>query len=111
MNKFIREVFRDTAILSGLVILPMLFLGPGWRVPEDRQLEMSFSEVHRPRKDTPEEPQLGDVDAYADDGTGEGVQASRRNKPVQSHGRGRDIPMLRAFDVEREARNLRERNS
>lgn len=43
-GKFMKEVIWDTAILSGLIIAPMLFLGPGWRVPVQRP----FSELHRP---------------------------------------------------------------
>ena len=34
MKPFIREILRDAAVLSGLIILPLAFLGPGWR-PKD----------------------------------------------------------------------------
>lgn len=31
MKGFVKEILADAAILSGLIILPVFFLGPGWR--------------------------------------------------------------------------------
>jgi hypothetical protein len=50
-SNFMKEVVADTAILSLLIILPMAFLGPGWRKPYHRP----FAEVHRPQSGSSEE--------------------------------------------------------
>lgn len=36
MKGFIKEILRDAAMLSGLIILPIAFLGPGWRPKNDQ---------------------------------------------------------------------------
>ena len=43
-GNFMKEVVAETAILSALIILPMAFLGPGWRMPYHRP----FADAHRP---------------------------------------------------------------
>jgi hypothetical protein len=42
---FMKEVVAETAILSALIILPMAFLGPGWRMPRHKP----FADVHHPQ--------------------------------------------------------------
>jgi len=39
-----KEVLAETMILSALIIVPMAFLGPGWRMPQTRP----FADAHRP---------------------------------------------------------------
>ena len=78
MKKLIKEAFRDAVLLSGLVIVPMVFLGPGWTSPRNRQSQAGFAELHQ--------------------------QADSDNEPQETQ-RERDIPMLRAFEVERQARD------
>jgi hypothetical protein len=48
-GNFMREVVAETAILSCLIILPMAFLGPGWRMPQQK----AFADAHRARIDSP----------------------------------------------------------
>lgn len=77
MKQFVKEILFDSAILSVLIILPLAFLGPGWRSQDSSRGHHGFREQHRP---LPEET------------TGEGREGVKR-----------DITILRAFDVQREA--------
>jgi hypothetical protein len=84
MKRFIKEILSDTAILSVLIILPLAFLGPGWRT-KDASLPQhgSFRDKHKPLPgETSDE------------------------KPAEYE---RDIPILRAFEVEKSAQEQRER--
>lgn len=83
MKAFIREILTDTALLSALIILPLAFLGPGWRTNITNQTQNgSFRNQHKfVPGETPEE---------------------------RSNQFERDIPILRAFEVEREARESRD---
>ena len=84
MKGFIKEILTDTALLSALIILPLAFLGPGWRTNTSSQTQNgSFRNQH---ESIPGE--------------------TTENKHDQFE---RDIPILRAFEVEREARESRER--
>lgn len=75
MKKFAREVVRDATVLSVLVIAPMSFLGPGWTRPRPTR-EASFAQQHQQTSE--------DAEQWP---------------PVP--GPDRDIPMLKAFEVER----------
>jgi len=68
-------ILIDTAVLSGLIILPMWFLGPGWKTSPDPGLRDTFEELHQSK------------------------DQDQRRHLCQS-----DIPMVRAFCVERRAR-------
>jgi hypothetical protein len=46
MKQLLKEAFRDAMTLSALVIVPMLFLGPGWTPKEDKALRANFSDLH-----------------------------------------------------------------
>ena len=49
-GSFMKEVVAETAILSALIILPMAFLGPGWRVRQQKP----FVDSHGPGSGTSE---------------------------------------------------------
>lgn len=70
-KRFITKVLWDSVVLSALVILPIAFLGPGWKTqtPKDQIARERFQREH----------------ASAD---------SPRSMP------DRDIPILRAFQKE-----------
>lgn len=76
MKKLVREAVRDALILSVLVILPMHFLGPGWTPPVSEQ--KTFAQQH---------------------------QVSSNETPLTTARPDRDIPILRAFEVERASKN------
>jgi hypothetical protein len=78
MKKLFKEAFRDAMTLSALVIVPMLFLGPGWTPKGDKALRASFAELH-PEK------------------------SHRDHLSHPEH--HTDVPMLRDFDVEPEAKD------
>ena len=80
MKAFIKEILGDTVVLSLLIILPLAFLGPGWRTTS--QYQNGFRRDHKP------------VSGEAQEGKYED--------------RERDIPILRAFETEREARQSRD---
>jgi hypothetical protein len=84
MKKFVKEIISDTAVLSMLIILPLAFLGPGWRT------NTSAKSRHGPFRD-----QHKSV-------SGETAQEDSEQQQQQQQYE-RDIPILRAFEVEREA--------
>jgi hypothetical protein len=51
MRPLIQEAIKDAIILSALIILPMTFLGPGWRTlsKDDRPVRDHFARQHVPR--------------------------------------------------------------
>ena len=50
-KRFIKEVITDATILSALIIVPLAFLGPGWRTknPDDQVLAARFRDEHVPK--------------------------------------------------------------
>jgi len=71
MKTLLKEAFRDAMALSALIIVPMLFLGPGWAPKSDKALQASFADLHpeRSHNDDPahlehhtEVPLLGDFE-------------------------------------------------
>lgn len=87
MKKLLKEALSDTLILSVLVIVPIAFLGPGWQTSSTYDRNGRFSKQHQ---SVPGEA--------GEDGEAVEEQQSRRD---------RDIPLLRAFEVEREAERTR----
>lgn len=78
MKPFIKEIMADAAILSGLIILPIAFLGPGWR-----------------RKDTDYHPRPNERRAGGETSDSEDVAA-------KESGGDRYIPVLHAFPKDTE---------
>ncbi len=56
MRPFMQEAIKDALILSALIILPMSFLGPGWRVvsKDDRPTREHFARQHISREEKEE---------------------------------------------------------
>lgn len=79
MKRFVREILADAAILSGLITLPIAFLGPGWR-PKDTDYNPNHG---RPNGNlTAEQPEGG----FA--------------PPEEAKPKDRYIPILHAFPTE-----------
>merc|ERR1711939_1142074 len=74
-KKLMKGVLVDTAVLCGRIILPIWFLGPGWRTNPDPGHGGAFEELHQSKD-----------------------QLQRRHEPQS------DIPMLQAFDIEKRPR-------
>ena len=53
-KRFIKQVVADATVLSALIILPLAFLGPGWRAknPDDRVQAARFRDDHAPTAST-----------------------------------------------------------
>lgn len=49
MKRYIKEIIAESAILSVLIILPMAFLGPGWRIknPSTHVAAQRFQQEHQ----------------------------------------------------------------
>ena len=82
MKSFVRDIIKDTGLLIGLIIVPIAFLGPGWRTSATYGPQGSFAERHKSVSGETPEPQ----------------QDEQRISEWE-----RDIPILRAFEVERGA--------
>lgn len=76
MKWFVKDILADAAKLSALIILPMAFLGPGWR-PKDND----YPPLQKVRKN-------GDSD-----------QPSSAEAAAEGGGGDRYIEILRAFDA------------
>jgi hypothetical protein len=86
MKQFVKEIISDTAVLTMLIIVPLAFLGPGWRT------NTSAKNQHGPFRDQHKS-----------------VSGATSPEESQQQQHERDIPILRAFEVEREARRDDER--
>ena len=85
MKPFIKEILSDTALLSVLIIFPLAFLGPGWRTNHSAVPQHgSFRDKHQP------------------------VSGETPEKEHERH--KRDISLLRAFEIEEDARDEQESN-
>ena len=85
MKPFIKEILADAAILSGLIILPMAFLGPGWR-SKDTDYDRNHGRVYEgPSSSTNGEPVS--------------TQETSRS-PTERGTTDRYIPILHAFPKE-----------
>ena len=88
-RRIFKEALSDAVILSVLVIVPIFFLGPGWQGPSTYQKQGNFARQH--------ESLSGEAN--------EGDEPATTERPRKD----RDIPILRAFETERQAEALRRR--
>lgn len=94
LPKIIVEGVSDALILSLLVIVPIAFLGPGWQTSSTYDKNGRFSKQHE------HESLSGE--------TGEDGQ-SLPSEPAHQSRKDRDIPILRAFEIERQAESSSKR--
>jgi hypothetical protein len=96
MRRSLREAFRggvaDALILSLLVIVPIAFLGPGWRTSATFDRHGSFQRQHQ------------SLSGKKEEGGSDNFDEPRSKRPSQPD---RDIPFLRAFEIERQAEAAR----